>query len=110
MAARKKVPPMSTKAWAKLAAKLMEEAAGEFGSHGCNDMNLDEMGLTRAEQEYLVRYMNAKNGSPQDTDDQIRHLPDTSDFCVMYAVAAWLRELATQGPSATPGDASKGET
>ncbi len=85
---------MSPAAWAKVAAELMSEAAGEFGNHGCNDLNLDELGLTRDEQIALVTFMHEQNGDPEEIPAAIEWLPNASDFCVMYACAAWLRGLA----------------
>ncbi len=87
---------MKTSTWALLAADLMDQAASEFGNHGCNDMNLNSYGLTKAEQKELVTFMHAKNGDPEETKNSVEALPNTSDFCVMHACAAWLRELAAK--------------
>lgn len=80
--------------WAKIAAEFMDRAADEFGNHGCNDFDLSTLGLSREDQVTLVAFMNERNGSPEETPGDIERLPWTSDFCVMFACAAWLRSLA----------------
>jgi hypothetical protein len=82
------------KAVAKLAPELLDLAASEFGSHGCNDLDFEELGLSRAEQEAFVMFMNEHNGSPEDVPDAIKALPRSSDFAVMYACAEWIRRAA----------------
>lgn len=96
---------MTPQAWAKVTEKMLGMAGDEFGNHGCNDFNLDEAGLTRDEQITLVTFMNERNRSPEETPHDIKRLPWTSDFCVMFACAAYWRRFA-EGP--TPSERPDG--
>ena len=96
---------MNPATMAKLSAHLLREAGSEFGNHGCNDMDLTELGLSHEEQVELVTKMHKWNGDPEETPDAIKALPHTSDFCVMYACARWLDEVAERSdPSGSAGD------
>lgn len=80
---------------AKVTVKMLELAADEFGNHGCNDCDLSrEIGLTKEEQIALVTYANERNRSPDETPDDIKRLPRTVDFFVMFACKAWAEDLA----------------
>jgi len=83
---------MNEKIAFKVAAELLSMAADEFGNHGCNDLKLTDLKLTRDEQIALVTYMNEQNGSPEETPDDIKRLPYTADFAVMGALAGYFRD------------------
>ena len=87
------------KAVAKLAPTLLDMAAQEYGNHGCNDLDFEEYGLSRAEQEAFVMFMNEQNKSPEEVPDAIASLPNSADFAVMYACAEWLRRQAKSSPT-----------
>lgn len=76
----------------KLAAYLLDMAADTYGNHGCNDFDLNDVGLTKEEQIEVVTYMNKANRSPEQTAEDIEHLPNTYDFGLMNACAAWFQE------------------
>lgn len=87
---------MNDQVWAKVASNLMSEAAREFGNHGCNDLDLSTLGLTRDEQIALVTFMHEKNGDPEEIPNAIKSLPMISDFCVMHACAKWLKDMSNR--------------
>lgn len=82
------------KAVLKLVPVLLEMAGDEFGNHGCNDFDFSEHGLSEGEMKAFVAFMHEKNRDPEETEDAIKRLPNGSDFCVMFACATWMEELA----------------
>jgi hypothetical protein len=71
-----------------LAADLLEKAGEKFGNHGCNDYD-----MPNTDQAYqLLVDFHKWNGDPQDTPERpTGPTIHTSDFIIMYALAARLR-------------------
>lgn len=90
------------KALLLLAADLLDEAADEFGNHGCNDMSLPL--LSDDDRKGLADLMNRSNFpssmAPEQwpaedvvTSDDLRC--GCADFAAMRAMAFGLREFAS---------------
>jgi hypothetical protein len=74
---------------AKLAAYLLREAASVFSNHGCNDVDLEALGLTADEQREIDRAYHAWNGDPDEHEGRTSYRFGT-DFALMAYLAAKL--------------------
>lgn len=81
----------------RLIQRLLEDYAGELGNHGCNDMNLDDYGISREEQEELVHLIHKANGDPEEIPGSVARLPHNYDFSVVYGCSEWLSSLLPDG-------------
>jgi hypothetical protein len=80
----------------KVLARVLDTAAAEFSNHGCNDFELDRLGLTHEELESLkaefTEYM--KNDDPQYEE----HGNCVQDWLVML----FLQDLAEKEAAIIP--------
>ncbi len=85
---------LANKAYLRIASDWLNEAASEFGDHGCNDYKFPTT-VSREEQQMIL-----SEGSrlgvfhPSELQEHLDQLPYCADFVVMYCLAAMLKEAA----------------
>ena len=71
----------------KLIARLLSIADEEFGNHCCNDLNLEEVGLSEEESRDLVIAYHDWNGDPEEVAEVRNWHWDLPDFALMAFMA-----------------------
>lgn len=78
----------------KLAMEMLEHAAEDFSTHGCNDVpELYFRGWTLEERRKFVKEFHDYNGDPEEYDENFLHL---QDFCIMSFLAHKLKNDANK--------------
>lgn len=79
------------------AAHLLDIAGDQFSNHGCNDLNLVELGLTLEERRALVQAYHEYNGDLEEFDKELANGSEfkyDTDWAMMHFLAARLRGRA----------------
>ena len=75
-----------TPAHMRLASHLLRMAADEFGNHGCNDFNLEEVMPDEQERRDLMKLYHEMNGDPEEFNPKSSY-KYTFDFGLMSLMA-----------------------
>ena len=78
----------------KVLTKLLDEAADQFSNHGCNDFNLDKLGLTAEELEAF------KAGFTQYMKSDDPHYDRPGNVVEDWLVMRYLQEVAEKEAAA----------
>jgi hypothetical protein len=81
----------------KILARLLDMLGERLGAAGCNDFDLGEFGMTRAEMDEMVKAYHEHNGDPEEYEpgrniEELRF--DLADFCVAGLLEEMCRERA----------------
>lgn len=66
----------------KIVAALLDMAGDTFSNHGCNDFDLDALGVTKKQAAELDKQYQEFNNSPEDHDPDVDHRQQT-DWTLM---------------------------
>jgi hypothetical protein len=84
-----------TRAQLKVLAKILDESANEFSNHGCNDFDLDKLGLT---PEELESFKSEFTKCMYDDDPQYNHKGNcVQDWLVMRYLQGVAEKEAAEG-------------